>query len=435
MTQVPRLLICACLLIFTPNPSFAQASCDAPAAWTSHATVPQPDSSIAPSSNCAFHVWAWQTLLWMTQPATNGDLRFLGFPSAEETFAQTSAASFVAPTAPKVLRLAARVTKSSDPFNSILQATSNGVLIHRGGRAVYYSVNFDPTYYNFIRTKKYFDPTIFEAAPADEVFPVGALEFKYSWRVLSDGEDAPGYYTRQAEIDLLVNQNGEVKTDPSQHKQVKVALIGVHVVGVVQDHPEFIWATFEHKDNAPDLPAGMATSAPDPVSDKNFLFYVAGTPAKQSNNINVGQVRLVDAAAQTLEPVTNVFRRFPWGSRPADAANAADVVALNTSVRGRVLASDPIWQNYMLIGGTWLAPNSLAPDQALGSRAVASTRLSNATMETFTQGGNTNCFTCHSTQGADQAGVNLPPKNLNLSHSLTNAYFQAKKSVNAAKFQ
>jgi hypothetical protein len=424
-------------LVLSPQASLAQGSCEAPTAWTSHATVPPPDASVPLTSNCAFHLWAWQTLLWMTQPAADGKPRFLGFPNTAETFAPAAAspAIFVARATPKVLTLTARAAKSSDPFGSILQAGSDGVLIHRGGRAVYYSVNFDPTYYNFIRNKKYFDPAIFEAAPADQNFPDGALEFKYSWRILAENESATGFYTQQADIQLLIDQNGEVKTDPSQVRRVNAALVGIHVVGVVKDHPEFIWATFEHKDNAPDLPAGMAPDAPTPVSDKDRVFYRANTPASQSNLPNGGAVRLVDPAAQTLTPVTDVFRRFPWGSQPADAGNAANIVALNASVRSRVLSSDPVWQNYILIGGTWLPPNSLAPNQSLGTRAVASTRLSNATMETFMQDEDTNCLTCHNTRGAFKAGVRLPPKNLNLSHSLTEAYFRAQKSLNVLKLQ
>ena len=433
--QPLRVCAVAALVALWPSPSSAQESCAAPAAWSSHDTVPAPDATVAPGSNCDFHVWAWQTLLWMTQPGAGGKPRFLSFPNTAETFAPAgvSPANFVARAVPKVLTLAARVTKSSDPFDSILQAGSSGVLIHRSGRAIYYSVNFDPIYYNFIRTQKYFDPTIFEAAPADQNFPVGALEFKYAWRILAEGEDASGYYTQPADIELLIDQNGEVQTDPNQVRRVNVALIGIHVVGIVKDHPEFIWATFEHKDNAPDLPAGMAADSPNPVSDKDWLLYIANTPASQSNQPNAGAVKLVDPAKQTLKPVTNVFRQFPWGSRPADAANAANIVALNTSVRGRVLSSDAIWQNYMLVGGTWLPPNSLAPNQSYGNRAVASTRLGNSAMETFVQ--DANCFTCHNTRGISKAGVQLQPKNLNLSHSLTGAYFQAKKSLNALKLQ
>src|SRR5262245_21029190 len=399
------------------SPASAQSTCAAPTSWTSHQAVPPPDHSIAPMSNCAFHVWAWQTLLWMTQSDAGGSPRFLSFPSVAETFAPEGASPAIfAATGPKVLTLTPRTTKSSVPFDSITQAATRGVLVHPGGRAVYYSINVDRVFYEFIRSKKYFDPAVFEDAPADENFPVGALEFKYSWRVLADGEDSAKFFVLPAEIQLLVEVDGKVVIDPTRTERVNVALVGVHVVGIVKDHPEFIWATFEHVDNAPDLPAGMAANSPNPVSDKNWTFYAANTPANQSNRPNADAVRLADHARQTLTPRTNVVRQFAWGSQAADASNAANIVALNASVRSGALASAPVWRNYMLIGGTWLAPNSLQPDQSLSSRAVASTKLSNATMETFSQV--LNCFGCHHTRGVTKDGVTLAPKNLNLSHVL-----------------
>ena len=362
-----RIAIAAVLPSLLPAPSSAQPvqpPCEAPAAWTSHAAVPAPDPSVAPSSNCAFHVWAWQTLLWMTQPGADGKPQFLGFPTTAETFAPEGAspASFVASATPRTLKLTARVTKSSDPFDSIVQASTRGVLIHRSGSAVYYSINVGPAYYEFIRANRYYDPIAFEAAPATDTFPVGALEFKYSWRILADGEDAAGFYTQPAEIQLLIERDGKVVTDPTRTKPVTAALVGVHVVGVVRDHPEFIWATFEHQDNAPDLPAGMAVTSPAPVSDKNWTFYTANTPAAQGNLSNADAVKLADPAQQTLTPVTHAFRQFPWGSQPGNSDNAANIVSLNAGVRSRVLPSS-VWQNYMLIGGTWLPSNSLAPNQ------------------------------------------------------------------------
>lgn len=426
------------LLMLSPTSSLAQQSCDAPASWTSFQSVPSPDHSIAPISNCAFHVWAWQTFIWMMQPGIDGRSRFLGFPTVAETFAPAgdSPAVFVAPAAARVLTLMPRAIKSSDPFGSIVQAGEKGMLIDRNGRSVYYSVNVDRVFYEFIREKKYYDPTVFENADPTQNFPVGALEFKYSWRIVGEGENASGFFAVPAEVVLLVERDGKVVLDPAGATQkVTAALVGVHVVGIVKDHPEFIWATFEHQDNAPDLPAGMAFNSPDAVSNRDWLFYKAGTAANLSNQPNLSIAKLTDPAKQTLTPITNVFRRFPWGSQPSNQTNADNIVALNASVRGRVLSSDPVWQKYQLIGGTWLAPNSLQPGEVPAGKAVASTRLSNATMETFTQSASANCFSCHRTIEESRDGVTIGAKNLNLSHVLLDAYFRARKAETVAKFR
>ena len=152
-----------------------------------------------------------------------------------------------------------------------------------------------------------------------------------------------------------------------------------------------------------------------------------------SNLANADAVKLTDAVKQTLTPVSHLFRQYPWGSPPAASENAENIVALNASVRSRVLTSS-VWQKYMLIGGTWLPPNALEPNQSLQTRAVASTRLSNTTMESFNQD-ESNCFACHNTRRASKAGVTLKAMNLNLSHALTDAYFHAQKSINAARFR
>jgi hypothetical protein len=69
--------------------------------------------------------------------------------------------------------------------------------------------------------------------------------------------------------------------------------------------------------------------------------------------------------------------------------------------------------------------------------AVGSTKLANATMETFRQAVPKNCFGCHTTQKAqlldDKGGVlaALPASNLNLSHALINNLLAQKiKAMN-----
>jgi hypothetical protein len=57
-------------------------------------------------------------------------------------------------------------------------------------------------------------------------------------------------------------------------------------------------------------------------------------------------------------------------------------------------------------------------------------KLSNTTMETFTQGAKVNCFTCHKTTGENMGPTQVfPPKRIGVSHILTNAYINAKQAA------
>ena len=194
------------------------------------------------------------------------------------------------------------------------------------------------------------------------------------------------------------------------------ALVGVHGVGVVQDHPEFIWGTFEQVENAPDLPPLVPPTSETPVSPQNFTFYKAETTAAQSNQ--QASTFTVDQASQTIAPITNVFRQFAFGNAMPD--RVADIDSTNKLFRqmiggGSVKKIDQVFSNYNLIGSLWMLPNTLAPNfDNLQPNGVGSVDLANSVLETYAQGAGTSCFSCHTTGKGD----NYPGKDINLSHTL-----------------
>lgn len=427
-TAIATTLSASCLLVAAQ--ASAQEACVAPPSWTSHAAVPTP-STAEPMSLCAFHQWSWNMFLWITQDAGAGRLRFQEFATVEHLFDTTGNRAFTELAQPKLLALKPRSGKGgpSSELSEINQAGSRGILVHQSkanpdvGRGVYYSINVNDAYYDFVRSNGFQNPAAYAAAPDDMNFKSGATEFKYSWKIVEDGEDTSGFFTTDAEIELLTQtSDGTILTDPSKTTVAKVALVGVHVAGVVDNHPEMIWATFEHKNNAPDLPSGVLPTSDKVVSEKDWTFYKAGTPASASNLNNSGQLKFSSEAAQLLSPATSVFRRFAWGGGSSE--NSADIQSLNASVLKTTLGSDPIWQNYHLIGAVWgpsSATEPLMPNQVVSG--LGSTKLSNSTIETFTQEG-ANCFTCHSTFGAIKNGKQLAGKNMNVSHIMTMGYFR-----------
>lgn len=438
--------------------------CAAKAEWFPHARTPEPDSEgFVGDSQCAFHQWSYQAFLWLTQEVEAGGPRFLGFTTPRELFGAAPAGA-----------LNPRTAKSQDPepIDEYLQAGTDGIMTDQTGRPIYYSQYVDSVFENFVVANRLTDPSVLEGFDANTNFPVGAISLKASWTVVQPGEDTSDFFTMESEVFPLANRGGTIVIDQSRTDTVTLALVGFHIAGRVQDHPEMIWATFEHRDNAPsvfthenvDDPIGLT----DPVSDRDWTFYAAGTPRSECNvNMASSPRRTLDEATQTIDPVTQVCREYRYGNMPGASGdtsaiqrlanqNDANVESLNRHVRGR-LSPDDVWSNYMEVGAIWFTDGeALAPDQPLDglcvtgslrdgrcvdendsttSRLIGSLRLSNATIETFTQSQSTmyNCFRCHNTQqrlftgSAPEPGrppAALPGKNVNISHILVNGYFR-----------
>ena len=434
-TIAPGMLLSAVLAT-----TAASAQCDAPASWTSHATIPQPDNIDPGTDHCNFHRWSWQTFLWLTQ-RVNGDLRFITQMSSD--FTPFNVTDFKGANPPGwldrrggTLRLRPRDTKPvairSKPLMN--QPGDNGILIDQQGHAVYFAIHINKIYFDFIVKRQYYDPDILEKASPVDKFPVGTLEVKSAWRIVNDGEDTSGFYTTTAEIQPLQATPGGVTVveDPSKSCSKTVALVGFHVAGVLEGHPEFVWATFEHQRNAPVLAPGMTMSSPKPVSDTSALFYAADTPAAQSNRPNDGQVTLIDAKNQTLKPITQVVREIAWGG----GGDVARIQSLNASVHKMLLKADAMDRaaSYNLIGSLWVDKGVLQPNQIPGEpdRQRGSIRLANTTMETFRQSVG-NCFSCHDTRNyKDMYGhqvIDFPAMDLNLSHALRRSYVLNRQSL------
>ncbi len=230
------------------------------------------------------------------------------------------------------------------------------------------------------------------------------------------GEDTSKVFTTKATIDLLESDGkGGLKPSGKTQADVPVALVATHVVGVIKDHPEFAWATFEQLNNAPNLPSGMSPSSPNPVSPDGFTFYKAGTPANASNNLPVSLS--INTGTQVVAPVTNVFRQFQYGGA-TPASRVADIVSINGNFQKSIAGKasplvDTVFANYGLVGTVWILANTLKPgDGNLDSQAIGSIDLADSALETFVQGTGTNCFSCHNTSG----GSGYRGKDINLSH-------------------
>jgi hypothetical protein len=231
-----------------------------------------------------------------------------------------------------------------------------------------------------------------------------------------------------------------VKVNPNaKPRPVKVALLGIHIVYVLRNHPEMIWSTFEHVDGNGDFDlAPQAANLPEKISDRSkpvsssaaFRLYWPGTPYGASNLIPPS----LTLTGGKLSPATSVYRVFPWSQQvnPDDTADPMsedpDVKSVNLNMAA-VFSQNHISDSrshYRLVGAVWLKTGAKRFNSA-GTYALddlaGETGLSNVSIESLTQPAvappgsdpalaEPNCLSCHIKAG----GGALKGKSLGVSH-------------------
>jgi len=357
--------------------------CLASASWI---TAPHPPEEIgngtpvAEQTNCQFYQFAWQWFLDLVQPESSG--------SDERVFEtlpilvphQKNQCASTAPTgkAATTLGLFVRTTKGdTEPFSFILpgevtQAGDGDLLYDQDGNVVFYNVRYDPT----------------ECQATSSGFLPGTMELKTSWRQIT-AADTDRYYSIEATVE-------SVGKDP-----ILLGLVGFHLVRNTPTHPEFVWATFEHRDNVPDCEHPQTP----PASGWSFTSAECAQCLAENGISGCGHCKFNQATPNTglTGAADEICRVFSDGTGPDETSNnvknRANIDALNRQLVGKdgfltkLGPDDPmsIWKNYINVGGLW-TNGGTASSPASNQRG--SLNLANTTMETFLQS-TTNCFSCH----------------------------------------
>ena len=404
--------------------------------------------------DCGFYKWAWQTFLFATQPRA-GKPAFLSEPTFEDVFKAKESPLF-ADQQPNLLSLAPRSSKVSNKdesrhfrMNDLLQAGSQQVLVDPHGNVVWYAIHLNKTYQSFVDDYGLVDRKTLDHVPVDLTFRTGSVELKSAWQIVKD--PAPkNYITTKALIPVFrTTPEGDIVKDGDKTRIVTVALLGIHVVGTIEGHPEFIWSTFEHvshrpkdwvRDVAPDAKVNAEPGKPVLVEKRApayTLYPSAPTnplapPVANANNGNGIYNLKLDAKTQTFTPTSSVYRQFP-GSKSDDSTVDDAIVSLNADIERIFETSDAtdVRSNYQLVGAIWF--NTPEEDFKAGLNFMdeagkprkqplfgGEDRLSSTTMESFTQSADSfpNCFSCHNTESV--SGV--APSRLNVSHALSKFY-------------
>lgn len=275
------------------------------------------------------------------------------------------------------------------------------------------------------------NPVIAYAASKGVAIPDGialAVEIKTSWIDVTGlsnlGLSASNYITVNTAVPEYNTSNPSLWIPTGKNKPVTLALVGMHVVGSANGHPEMIWATMEHMSNAPagaytyTNTSGTNITVPQTTNGK-WLLSVPNTPTTTAFNVqyaNYTAAPNITAIAPNVISPSNTIRWKAFGSG-ADNSNATnentEVISLNNSVRGQMPAGD-VRTNYILTGATWTIGGQTVTD----TNQVGTALLANTTMETYDQGtdnkqaSGTNCFGCHS-NGDQPVGQ---PANTTVSH-------------------
>jgi len=389
-------------------------------------------------SVCDFYKWGAQMFLWLTSPEGDGlvldgsSIFTLTTGRPHQLLANDTGANYA---------MAIRAEKVEDVV-SFGQAGSRGVLLSQQGSLVYYGMHVNNVYAYFRSGQKNKEGPYGEILSEMKDFPFNGgmisfvedyaaanysailkdtialtMELKTSW---VDYDTVPSSLKGTfVTIDVVVpnyRRGGDRWTIDKQKPTVgkTLALVGMHVVGTVENHPEFVWATFEHVANAPD--SGYSYTGKDGRTKEHeynssveFLFM-------ETNGVEDGanqECAYVDGAAivssgdcQGGIVPSNTVRIHPWGSKANDdskavAENNTLLLSINHSVRSK-LPADDVRRHYVQVGSIWTnaEKGSTAPIPNQGefneSELRGSLSLSNATMETYTQESDENCFSCHS---------------------------------------
>jgi hypothetical protein len=263
---------------------------------------------------------------------------------------------------------------------STIHQTGGGVLVDRAGKPVYYEIRLNRDEFDYIVANRLYDAEaqlavarregiVLPAGPTRDYGPIGAIEIKTAWKVLTAAELAQRprrFHTAEA-----VLEDGS---------RVMVGLVGMHLNQRVTGFTQGVWASFLQVDSAP----------------------LAGTSDR------VGEYSFYDAACadctvntSTAPPhATQVEQVFPV---------APSARAINEHAHALIRAADPNspWQFYVLLGVQWpqfaLGLPTPVPDPrralpagvplSLGTPSTLT--LMNPVLETFHQTLNVSCLGCH----------------------------------------
>jgi hypothetical protein len=295
------------------------------------------------------------------------------------------------------------------------QALSGAVLYDQKGNIVLYEARLNRNMCN--------------VAIDSATLPALTTEIKSSWRKIIESDKADYIW-----VESDTSGNGQLEPDEIY------GLVGFHLVKSTQLHPEFIWATFEHRKNAPDCQKVSPIAA-----NKSWNFTsetCSGSLPNPSSGCDFNKTLDHEDTPAHVGTPTEVCQVYAQGTRDGDnqsEKNRSDIITINAelNIMFNLLPGSSalsVLKNYELVGAIW-EDDVTKPSSDKGNLR-GSIQLANTTMETNAQQGfgptsdgipytgptkdsAAQCFDCH--------GYTSPSTNAGVSHMFEHIHGTAKK--------
>ncbi len=406
---------------------------------TENGVVAPANSLMAPhNDNCDFYRWSMQMFLWITSPADQAYGSVLESPdfyTVSTLNASTKTRTLIKHEPGVLLRAQANVQKN-DTFNTEEGQATDDVLMDRYGNMVYYISFVNDVYANYLdavaakqmsgakfpTTKAELDTIVdYAKTQGKNVLNTNtlAMELKTSWVDATSLTNTEQFVTIRAMVPKYRKVNDSIMVIDGE-KEDTLALIGMHIVGSIDGHPELVWATFEHRYNSPNMNYeyfNLQKQLVKQPADTNNGAWILNSNVSATPNVHhmtMSSDTIFTVMQYGFTP-SNTTRTKPFGSgvdvqpNKEDATPAAsntEIISINNSVSNQLIGND-VRKNYVFVGATWTfggaAPDgtSFNPSNVTEGAAIGASQLANSTMETYAQNGITfnkfgSCFSCHS---------------------------------------
>jgi len=285
------------------------------------------------------------------------------------------------------------------------QAGGGATIYAQDGNVIYYDVRFN-------RDLCKQTASAVEMQKSNVInFPTKTMELKFAWKPLSKTEIADNTFVTQEQL--------------ISGKKVTLGLVGMHIARATKDHPEFVWATYEHKANTPDcLPSNIQDNTNWTFAGKSCTKNLPDSAAEKNTcKFNQPKSNLV---SPTGKP-TNICRVNPYGTASGDlkaGENITDITQQNTQLlkllgKSGTAKSMKVLSNYFNVGAIWVSDIKQNSGGIGVPNERGSLRLANSVAETDYQHVNltssfaSNCFGCHNYKGtSDQVSNNITSQSL-----------------------
>lgn len=381
--------------------SIQSFNCTADPTWFSSPSIPaEVPTQSADNPFCAFYQFSWQSFAYLMAPSkSNPDI--LNFEDASQYYElEVNADGTPANSCDTEHNSHSLFIRSTKAMENGATFTIPERIGQAGGGATIYDQNQNVVYYDVRFSKNMCDVNSIKQM---QNFPGGTTEIKTAWKVLGANDDASKFVT--IETNITPNSKSQSKS-----KTTKLGMIGFHIAIATPQHPEFIWATFEHDLNASDCTP--------PTSTTGWSFGSSTCTSDLSNKDPLGIVQCrfnsPSPGTQITGTPTEICREYAYGSAEGDFKydeNTQDIKSLNANVQQYLKGNYSVLKSYFNVGALWVSNiengSIILPKGNLAqiSNQRGSLRLANTVAETEYQGVDTtagfvsNCFGCHNYSG------------------------------------